>query len=64
MTKEGVEEGVFQLIPVEEYSPKKGEVALWESMVDVAGIVPIMLATQANKTMKLKKGRIGRKNYH
>lgn len=50
MTKEGIKEGVFQIVPVNRYSPEEDEVALCETVVGAAEVVPIMLANQAKKS--------------
>lgn len=55
--KEEVRGGVIQLIPVEEYSHEKDKVALCETVVHVAEVVPIILANQTNETMKVKQGK-------
>lgn len=34
---------VFQITPVKKYSPEKEKVALWETVMEGAGIVLIML---------------------
>lgn len=55
VTKREMRKGVFQLAPAK-YSPEKEEVALCETVVEAAEIVPIMVTNQANKAIKIKKG--------
>lgn len=48
MTGERMKEEVLQLVPIEEDSPEENEVVLCET------VVPMMLANQAHKTIKIK----------
>lgn len=47
---------IVQLTAMEVRSPGENEVVLCEAVVERAEVVPIMLATQVNKTIKITKG--------
>lgn len=57
VTKGKLGKGIFQITPVEKYSPEEEEkVALCEIVVDALFRVSIMFSNLANKTMKIMKG--------
>lgn len=59
--KKKSESKVFQITPVEKYSPEEEELALCQTVLEGAENLPIMLTNQANKTVKISnKEEVGK----
>ena len=49
-------DGLYQIIPTDEYDNNEGEVTVCSSLVKGSGTVPLLLTNSANKTIRIKRG--------
>ena len=49
-------DGLYQIIPTDEYDNNEGEVTVCSSLVKQSRAVPLLLTNSANKTIRIKRG--------
>ena len=49
-------DGLYRIIPTDEYDNNEGEVTVCKSLVKGSGTVPLLLTNSANKTIRIKRG--------
>ena len=56
MVGEAPNDGLYQMIPMDGYDNKEGEVTVYSSLVKGSVTVPLLLTNLANKTIRIKQG--------
>ena len=56
MVEGAQKDGLYQIIPTDEYDSNGGEVTVCSSLVKGSRAVPLLLTNSANKTIRIKRG--------